>query len=236
MQRRKFICILLICLLVIAGGITACLIVWHNSSKNELPEEYRLIRVYPSIRADANGYGRFTAVDDHQLYRIEIRDIAKIQGSVSLPALCTTYYHAQITYDYLNNREMNQPAVVSVRYTPSSMELFEPRMLPGSCFVALGRTGETEFEGAILLELRKPYLFKLWEYEGETYLYPYSNLETDAFGEGVEFWFEEELPIYDPVRDADILAYLAGRGMEPPEFRHKYELWDFVEHVKQYCS
>lgn len=234
MRRWKMIGILLVCLLAAAGGVTALLLVRHHAAGDGIPEEYRLNKVVASIRADGNGYGRFRAQADHMLYRIEVEGIAQIDGPAYFPEGRTTHYRVRLTYDYLADCAIDRPAIVTMRGAPSTPYLYEPRLLPGSSFIALSDIDEIKIDGSMMPELYNPYLFKLWAYEGETYLYPYSNLETGEFGEGVEFWFEEELPIYDPVRDADILAYLAGRGMEPPEFRHKYELRDFVEHVKQY--
>lgn len=134
-----------------------------------------------------------------------------------------TDYNVCITYDYLNDREESFSAIVRIHGTPQVQVYSVPRLVPGKSYVMI--SGELDKNNDIAAYA---FVFKQWEHEGTTYIYPYSNLDSRIFGSGENFEFVEELSVYDSENDYDVLEYMEENNIEVPVFQYKYEINSFV--------
>jgi hypothetical protein len=206
-------------LLLIVIGVTAVLL---RGASDGIPEEMRIQKMNyyfgdkPRVLSVDNCFG------DPWLYEFTVMDVKKTY-TARVPWGGYTDYTVKLTYDYLNDREIDRQAVVRTFGTPQGQVYAAPRLVSGNTYVMIcGAFFEDE-------TTKYPFLFKKWELDGRVYLYPYFNLETTVLGESEAFVYAEELSVYDENDDKDVIQYLTEHNVLLPQFRYKFELHSFLE-------
>ena len=206
-------------LLLIVIGVTAVLL---RGASDGIPEEMRIQKMTYYFWEKPRVLSVDMCSSNPWVYEFTVIDV-KETLTFSSPFKGQTRYTVKLTYDYLNDREIDKDAVVTVWGTPQIQTYCVPRLVPGNTYIMI--SGELDEDGII----GHPFIFKKWELDGSVYLYPYFNLETTVFGESEPFVYAEELSVYDENDDKDVIQYLTEHNVLLPQFRYKWELHAFLE-------
>ncbi|MBR4206755.1 MAG: hypothetical protein IKQ92_14875 [Clostridia bacterium] len=175
-------------------------------------------------------------------YRIKILEIesyTEYPSILSWDGQPMTIYHVMVLYDETHHEKVNKDAYLLDRYSCPAYQVYGyPRYHIG---------GEYLIADAYLPYLTEwrqfpedycypPfYCFEIEEIDGVEYLYPIRT-DISSLDFKIEITDPAENRMYKDDKDADIVRYLAEKGMENPVFGYKMRLDDFVRYRSDYTA
>lgn len=175
-------------------------------------------------------------------YRIKILEIesyTEYPSVMSWAGQPMTMYHVMVLYDETNREKIGKDAYLLDRYSCPAYQVYGyPRYRIGDEYLIADAYLPYLTEWRRLPEdygYSPYYSFEIEKIDGVEYLYPIrTNISSLDFK--IEITDPAENHMYKDDKDADIVWYLAEKGMENPTFGYKVRLDDFVQYRSEYMA
>ena len=175
-------------------------------------------------------------------YRIRILEVEsyyEVPSSIGWEGVPMTYYHVMVLTDETNQTKINKDAYLLDRYSCPAYQVYGyPRYRVGDEYLIADAYLPYLTQWRQLPEdygYSPYYSFEIEEIDGVEYLYPIRT-DISSLDFKIEIADPAENRMYKDDKDADIVRYLAEKGMENPTFGYKVRLDDFVRYRSEYMA